>query len=98
MWALNCTATETKDLMAPAFALPRRPTHLSAGDEMPMGTYYVQPIEGGYTVQRTIGMHRWFPLTSLKDPTWITWPSYEAAHAWMDKQGEKLSKFPFWGR
>ena len=36
--------------MATGFALPRRPAHLAAGDELPVGTYYVQPVEGGYSM------------------------------------------------
>lgn len=87
-----------KDTMATALALPRRPVHFSAGDDLPMGTYYIQPVVGGYTVQRTIGVHRWFPLTAREDPAWLTWPNYAAAHAWMVGQDENLCGFPFWGR
>lgn len=84
--------------MTDALALPRCPSQVSEGHALPLGTYYVQPVEGGDTVQRTIGMHLWFPLTARENPAWVVWPSYEAARSWMTEQGENLCDFPFWGR
>lgn len=84
--------------MAFALALPRRPSSFSAGDDMPVGTYHVESTAGGYTVQRTIGLQRWFPLTAREDPAWLIWSSFEEAQSWIAAQGEDLCDYPFWGR
>jgi hypothetical protein len=79
--------------------LPRRPSHFTQGTDLAVGTYHVTAIDdGAFTVVRTVGLARWYPLTAREDPAWRTWPSHDEAARWIDHQGEDLCDYPFWGR
>jgi len=60
---------------AVAIGLPIRPGRYSAGADLPVGTYRIVALAVGYTVCRTVGVQRWYPLTSRDNPEWLTWPS-----------------------
>lgn len=78
--------------------LPRRPGRYGYGPDLPVGTYQVEPLAGGrFTVQRTIGATRWWPLTRRADPAWLTWPSRAEAALWIDAEGEDLCDWSHWG-
>lgn len=84
--------------MPAVLALPVHPAHFAAGAELPMGTYHAISVVGGYSVQRTVGVLRWFPLTARENPDWRIWPSFEDAAQWMKNPSTDLCEYPFWGR
>lgn len=84
--------------MTTVFALPVQADVIVSGDELPVGTYHVQAVVGGYSVQRTTNLARWFPIAATQPRTWMVWPNFEAAAQWVDDQGESLCEHPFWGR
>lgn len=89
--------------------LPRRPGRFSAGSDLAIGTYHVQraadalsigltPVADAFTICRTIGMQRWYPLTKKDNPAWRTWPTRTEAQAVIDSFPDELCDYPFWGR
>lgn len=87
--------------MPTALALPRRPGHYGQGSELPVGQYLIRCCVGGvYTVERVIGIRRWYPLTARDNPAWRTWSSFEACAAeCMDhEQLFTCADWPHWGR
>jgi len=79
--------------------MTRRPSMFSAGAALPVGTYHVTQTDWEtYSVCRTVGALRWYPLTARENPAWLTWPSFAAAAKWIDDKGEDLCAYPFWGR
>jgi hypothetical protein len=65
-------------------ALPRLPSHYGNGPDLPVGTYHVvRLVDGRFSVERTIGAQRWFPITRRENPSWFTWPTLAAARDWM---------------
>jgi hypothetical protein len=91
----------------PAFiCFPLVPSKFAAGVDLPVGTYHVQQVKQTpasqvqYTVARTVGLARWYPLTARENPAWMTWPTFEEAQGWIsgaDADGN-LCDYPFWGR
>lgn len=84
--------------MPTALALPIRPTRFSAGSALAVGTYHVEAVVGGYTVGRTVGVERWYPVTARTNPLWRLWPTFEDASRWVENQNCDLSDYPYWGR
>ena len=75
------------------------PKFLSAGQDLPVGSYYVKNLTaGGYTVAQSVGVVFWFPLVSRENFVWKTWPSFVEASNWMEEQGSELCNYPYWGR
>lgn len=62
-----------------------------------MGTYHVVQLQDVFTICRTIGAARWYPLTRRENATWFTWPTYAAAYDQIENN-EDLCDHPFWGR
>jgi hypothetical protein len=83
--------------MAEEVKLPRRPERFSAGADLALGTYHVVQTNGVFTICRTIGSVRWYPLTRRENPAWFTWPTYASAYEQI-QNNEDLCYHPFWGR
>ena len=83
--------------MADTVQLPRRPERFASGRDLAMGTYNVLQTGEAFTICRTIGAARWYPLTSRENPAWLTWPSYASAYEQIE-HNEDLYEYPFWGR
>ena len=83
--------------MAESVKLPKRPESFSAGNQLAMGTYHVVQLQDVFTICRTIGAARWYPLTRRENATWFTWPTYAAAYDQIENN-EDLCDHPFWGR
>ena len=93
----------------PSNHLPHRPERFSAGADLAVGSYHVMPapeafsvgqapIEDAFTICRTVGLRRWYPLTRKDNPAWRTWPTRAAAQAQLDDHPDELRDYPFWGR
>lgn len=76
---------------------PRRPERFSAGSDLAVGTYHVEQDGEAFTICRTVGAFRWYPLTRKDNPAWRTWPTRVAAQNQIE-QDDELSEYPFWGR
>jgi hypothetical protein len=83
--------------MAEVVKLPRRPERFSAGADLALGTYHVVQANDVFTICRTIGAIRWYPLTRRENPAWFTWPTYASAYEQIENN-EDLCYHPFWGR
>lgn len=53
----------------------RRPERFSAGSDLAVETYHVEQEGKAFTFCRTVGLHRWYPLTRKDNPAWRTWPT-----------------------
>lgn len=88
-------------------ALPARPRLYGYGPDLPLGTYHVVQVAPhradaeqapAFTVQRTTGLWRWYPLTQRENPAWRTWRSHAEANHWMEGMGSDLCEWRHWGR
>jgi hypothetical protein len=79
-------------------SLPRRPERFASGTDLAVGTYHVQQHGDAFTICRTVGLHRWYPLTREDNPAWRMWPTRGAAQAQLDQHAGELCDYPFWGR
>jgi hypothetical protein len=74
--------------------LPRKPARFAMGSDLAVGTYHVEVVDGGFTVGRTIGVQRWFPLTERVDPAWLLWPTFDEASNWLAAGEDDVSDYP----
>lgn len=78
--------------------LPRRPEQFAAGSDLEPGAYCVIAVNEAFTISRTIGALRWYPLTQRENPAWLTWPTWAAAQAQLDGSEPTICTHRFWGR
>lgn len=78
--------------------LPARPSRYGFGPDMPRGRIDVQQLANGagFTLVRVIDGETWAPLNARENPAWLTWPTREAAAAWMEAAPPE--DHPHWGR